>query len=153
MKLADYEGKTIREIERQNNRKAGLNRRFAITNIALGLFLILLGCGLASFYYHGHLDRLNASIADLQIENGILKEEKASLQSQLAEKQDEIERLDFIFHVVKYQDTLSSISVKYYGTIGYTAELAELNDLTTKTPLRVGQIIKVPRKPYAEWKN
>lgn len=153
MKLSDYEGKSIREIDSQNNGKVGISWRFVISIIIPGLLLILLGYGLASFYLHGKINRLNASIADLQMENGILKEEKALMQSQLAEMQVASGSTDFIYHDVKHQDTLGSISVKYYGTGRYAAELAKLNGLTVRTTLHVGQIIKVPRKPQADWKK
>jgi hypothetical protein len=153
MKSADYEGKSIREIEKQiNSEKSGHNWQVVITRFLPGLLLVLLGYGLAGLNWHSQMDRLNADNTSLKIENGILREENASLQKQLTDWQTTDKLTSIIYHDIKRHDTLGSISVKYYGTDGYASELAKLNGLTVRTTLQVGQIIKVPRKPEASWK-
>ncbi|WP_347488621.1 LysM peptidoglycan-binding domain-containing protein [Desulfoscipio sp. XC116] len=154
MKPADYEGKSVREIEKQiSNGKGVLGWRVRIVHILLALLFILLGYGGASLILHNEIDRLVADNTTMKIKNGVLKEDNASLKKQLNDNQRVNQPISVIYHDVKKNDTLGSICVRYYGTGSYASHLAKLNGLTVKTTLQVGQIIKVPKEPDASWKK
>lgn len=138
MKLNGLEGKTVREIE------ARLQHHRRVTPA-----LLLLVAGAALLIAAGVIWHHQAACDALEVENKTLKEEINILKEKLAGRQvtgalpgNEL----YLYHEIKPGDTLGKISQQYFGTGDYAARLAELNGLTTKTTLQVGQVLKIPKQ-------
>ncbi|SFQ95817.1 LysM peptidoglycan-binding domain-containing protein [Desulfoscipio geothermicus] len=146
MKISAYEGKVVKEIEESINKNKKLHWK-AILYLSAGVVFIFLL--LTAWNAHQETVILKTTVNSLKAENNVLKKENITLKEELRSyrTKKETSQNKYIYYEIKQNDTLGSISLHYYGTEIYAAKLAEMNGLTVNSTLRVGQVIKVPKKP------
>ncbi|WP_027364525.1 LysM peptidoglycan-binding domain-containing protein [Desulfotruncus alcoholivorax] len=158
--MTDFENINVNDIEENNktNKQIGW-KIFACLSCLLAI------ASLAGVWY------VNNQRLFLMIDNSKLKVEVQTLQEEVANlknldndstqnnteaksdsaegKQSENKQTDknYTIYEVKPGDSLTGISIAYYGTEIHASKIAELNGITPESILQLGQKLKIPKKP------
>jgi len=159
LNMTDFEYINANEIGEKNK-----NKKFGWQIFAFSALLLAIISLIGLWYVNNERLFLLIDNNKLKIEVKTLKEEIATLKAinnnnssnstEEISKQTEGSRLEskqnknnYTIYEVKYGDSLTSISIAFYGTEIYASKIAELNGITPESILQLGQKLKIPDKP------
>ena len=158
--MTDFEIINENEIEENNNR----NKQFGWQIFAFSAFLLAIIALIGVWYVNNERLFLVIDNSKLKLEVKTLKEEIATLKTignnnienntGVKNEQTDSNQIDnkqtdnnYTMYKVKPGDSLTSISLSFYGTEIYASQIAELNGITPETILQLDQKLKIPKKP------
>jgi len=161
LNMTDIENINLNEIEESNNKK---NKQFGWQIFAFSAMLLAIISLIGLWYVNNERLFLIIDNNKLKLEVKTLKEQIATLknidnnnvQKSTGEKneQSDSKQLEskqtegnYTMYEVKPGDSLTSISIAFYGTEIYASKIAELNGISPESFLQLGQKLKIPDKP------
>lgn len=160
LNMNDFENNNVNEIEEKNYKSRQLGWRiFAFSALLLAIIALF-----GAWYINNERMFLLIDNSKLKLEVKTLQEEIATLKTlgndsipnntegnsrptdsnPAANQQTDN---TYTMYEVKPGDSLTTISLSFYGTEIYASQIAEQNGITPESILQLGQKLKIPKKP------